>query len=186
MNISELKLNLQLRTKKGAPIIIAGLVFWMMASISGVLLPEKVTLFVYLIGVGCIFPLGILISSMLKIDIFAKGNPLGVLGGIIGGINLLNIPVVLMVYFKEPSWMPFIVGAAVGSHFLPYVWIYDSKSYLFLSIGTVLSASFFGIKFISNTFIVTPIAIGVVYLITIICLSSENKKLSKLKNPTLI
>lgn len=77
MNISEAKRDLAQKTKKGFPVIIAGLLFWIVASVTGVLLSEKQVVWVYLIGMGCVFPLGLMIAALLKIDMFAKGNPLG-------------------------------------------------------------------------------------------------------------
>ncbi|PGM90813.1 DUF7010 family protein [Bacillus cereus] len=176
MNISEAKRDLAQKTKKGFPVIIAGLLFWIVASITGVLLSEKQVVWVYLIGMGCVFPFGLMLAAILKIDMFAKGNPLGTLAGIIGGINVLNIPFVLLAYFQFPEWLPFVVAMLIGVHFLPYVWIYESKSYGFLSVGTVLVTSVSGIIFAEKGFIVIPIAVTVVYFITLISVSLENKK----------
>ncbi|MGQ0514920.1 DUF7010 family protein, partial [Bacillus sp. D-CC] len=75
-----------------------------------------------------------------------KGNPLGILAGLIGGINVLNIPLVLLAYFQFPEWLPFVVAMLIGVHFIPYVWIYESKSYGLLSVGTVFVTSVCGIK----------------------------------------
>ncbi len=89
-----------------------------------------------------------MIAAILKIDMFAKGNPLGgVLAGLIGGINVLNIPLVLLAYFQFPEWLPFVVAMLIGVHFIPYVWIYESKSYGLLSVGTVFVTSVCGILF---------------------------------------
>ncbi|EEL69974.1 hypothetical protein bcere0026_30650 [Bacillus mycoides] len=176
MNISEAKRDLAQKTKKGFPVIIAGLLFWIVASITGVLLSEKQVVWVYLIGMGCVFPFGLMIAAILKIDMFAKGNPLGTLAGVIGGINVLNIPFVLLAYFQFPEWLPFVVAMLIGVHFLPYVWIYESKSYGFLSVGTVLVTSVCGILFAEKGFIVIPMAVTVVYFITLISVSLENKK----------
>ncbi|EJQ13278.1 hypothetical protein CN941_01665 [Bacillus cereus] len=176
MNISEAKRDLAQKTKKGFPVIIAGLLFWIVASVTGVLLSEKQVVWVYLIGMGCVFPFGLMIAALLKIDMFAKGNPLGTLAGVIGGINVLNIPFVLLAYFQFPEWLPFVVAMLIGVHFLPYVWIYESKSYGFLSVGTVLVTSVCGILFAEKGFIVIPMAVTVVYFITLISISLENKK----------
>ncbi|MFK4292801.1 hypothetical protein ABH955_000340 [Bacillus sp. RC240] len=176
MNISEAKRDLAQKTKKGFPVIIAGLLFWIVASITGVLLSERQVVWVYLIGMGCVFPFGLMIAAILKIDMFAKGNPLGTLAGVIGGINVLNIPFVLLAYFQFPEWLPFVVAMLIGVHFLPYVWIYESKSYGFLSVGTVLVTSVCGILFAGKGFIVIPMAVTVVYFITLISVSLENKK----------
>lgn len=176
MNISEAKRDLAQKTKRGFPVILAGLLFWSIASITGVLLSEKQVVWVYLIGMGCVFPFGLMIAAILKIDMFAKGNPLGTLAGVIGGINVLNIPFVLLAYFQFPEWLPFVVAMLIGVHFVPYVWIYESKSYGLLSVGTVLITSVCGFFFAEKGFIVIPTAVTVVYFITLISLSIENKK----------
>ena len=65
------------KTKRGLPIILAGVLFWIVMSITGFVLSEKQVVWVYLIGMGCVFPFGLMIVAILKIDMFAKGNPLG-------------------------------------------------------------------------------------------------------------
>ena len=52
---------------------------------------QQLALF-YLIGTFSIFPLAIALSKILKVNILST-NPLGVLGGIIGGIQAFYIPV---------------------------------------------------------------------------------------------
>ncbi|OJD43215.1 hypothetical protein [Bacillus sp. L27] len=151
MNVVEAKKDLAIKTKRGLPIILAGVLFWIVMSIIGFALSEKQVVWVYLIGMGCVFPFGLMIAAILKIDMFAKGNPLGVLAGLIGGINVLNIPLVLLAYFQFPEWLPFVVAMLIGVHFIPYVWIYESKSYALLSVTAV-------------------------YLLTFISLLIENKK----------
>ncbi|PEB51880.1 hypothetical protein CON65_15245 [Bacillus pseudomycoides] len=182
MNVLEAKRDLAKRTKRGLPVVLAGLIFWIIASIAGSILPEKYTVWVYLIGMGCVFPVGLMLAALLKIDMFAKGNPMGSLGGIIGAINVLNIPLVVFVYFQMPEWLPFTVAVLVGVHFLPYVWIYESKSYGLLSVGTVLVTSICGVLFSEKGFIVIPIAVTAVYVITIVGLSIENKKVGNQRN----
>ncbi|GAB6439616.1 MULTISPECIES: DUF7010 family protein [Bacillus] len=176
MNITEAKRDLAQRTKRGFPVIIAGILFWIVASVTGVLLSEKQVVWVYLIGMGCVFPLGLMIATILKIDMFAKGNPLGVLAGLIGGINVLNIPLVLLAYFQFPEWLPFVVAMLIGVHFILYVWIYESKSYGLLSVGTVFVTSVCGILFAEKGFTVIPLSVTVVYFLTFISLLIENKK----------
>ncbi|AIW84199.1 hypothetical protein EXW39_17180 [Bacillus mycoides] len=176
MNIAEAKRDLAQRTKRGIPVIIAGILFWIVASVTGILLSEKQVVWVYLIGMGCVFPCGLMIAAILKIDMFAKGNSLGTLAGIIGGINVLNIPLVLLAYFQFPEWLPFVVAMLIGVHFVPYVWIYESKSYGVLSVGTVFVTSVCGILFADNGLIVIPLSVTAVYLLTLIGLVIENKK----------
>ncbi|EJV70395.1 hypothetical protein IEM_00928 [Bacillus cereus BAG6O-2] len=77
MNVSEAKKDLAQKTKRGFPVVLAGFLFWIIASITGVVLSEKQVVWVYLIGMGCVFPFGLMLAAILKIDMFAKGNPLG-------------------------------------------------------------------------------------------------------------
>ncbi|KFN03516.1 hypothetical protein D0U04_19810 [Bacillus clarus] len=182
MNVSEAKRDLAQKTKRGLPVVLAGLLFWIIATITGVLLSEKQVVWVYLIGMGCVFPFGLMLAAVFKIDMFAKGNLLGTLGGVIGAINVLNIPLVLLAYFQIPQWLPFVVAVLVGVHFLPYVWIYESKSYGVLSVGTVLVTSVCGIFFAEKGFIVIPIAVSIVYLVTLMSLSIENRKAENQQN----
>lgn len=57
--------------------MMAGLLFWGAACLRGWLLPGKTVVWIYIVGVGVVFPLGILIASVLKIDIFGEGKPVG-------------------------------------------------------------------------------------------------------------
>ncbi|WP_369900141.1 hypothetical protein [Bacillus manliponensis] len=186
MDVLEAKKDLAERTKRGLPIILAGLLFWVVASGAGFLLQEKQAVWVYLIGIGCTFPLGLMLAGMLKVDIFAKGNPLGVLGGIIGGMNVLNIPLVVFMYVQMPEWLPFTVAALVGAHFLPYVWIYDSKSFILLSVGTVAAASVCAFFFAGKGYVTTPIAVSVVYLLTVIGIIFENKNVEDIQKSKIV
>ncbi|MDM5189084.1 hypothetical protein QUF99_17710 [Bacillus sp. DX4.1] len=182
MNVIDAKRDLARKTKKGIPVVLAGFVFWIIASVTGILLEEKQTVWVYLIGMGCVFPFGLMLAALLKIDMFAKGNPMGALGGVIGAINILNIPLVLLMYFQMSEWLPFTVAVLVGVHFLPYVWIYESKSYGLLSVGTIVAASICGIFFAEKGYVAIPIAITIVYLVTLVSLSVENKSVATHQN----
>jgi hypothetical protein len=175
-SVKEARHTLSLSTKRGLPLILAGLLFWLVAGLSGFILPEKVVVWVYIFGVGVVFPLGILIAAILKIDIFAKGNPLGLLSGTIGGMQILFGPIIIMLYFESPQWIPFALGVLNGAHFLPYAWIYNSKTYLIHSIMTTVVAAGVGVAFLGSTFIVTPLAIAVIFVICIFGLLSESKR----------
>lgn len=174
-SIKEIKRDLMRTTKRGIPLILAGLLFWGVVGLLGIILPERVTVWGYIFGIGAVFPIGILISTILKIDIFAKGNPLGVLAGIVGGTQILFAPIIIMLLFKSPAWIPFTLGVLNGAHFLPYAWIYNSKTYLFHSVATTIVASIIGSIFLADTFIITPFCIAGMFVICIFGLLAEGK-----------
>ena len=175
-SVLQAKRALARSTKRGFPVILAGLLFWLAAGGSAFFLPEEAVVWVYVFGVGVVFPLGILLARLMNIDIFAKGNPLGALAGIIGGVQILFAPIVILLVFREPQWLPFVLGVLNGAHFLPYVWVYDSKTYLFHSVAVTGVAAVTGAVYMSSAFTITPFAIAVVFAITLIGLYAESRK----------
>jgi hypothetical protein len=175
-NIQQAKHELALSTKRGFPLVLSGLLFWTIAGVLGFFLPEEMTLWVYIFGVGLVFPAGILLSLAMKVDIFAKGNPLGALAGILGGVQILFAPIIIMLFFNEPRWVPFALGVLNGAHFLPYSWVYSSKAYVFQSVATTIVAALSGFLFINSTFVVTPLSIAVVFIISAGFLLKESKR----------
>lgn len=173
LKFTDLQQDLSLEAQNGYPMFIAGIVFWLCVGITSFFLPEKVLVWVYVFGVGLVFPLGILVSKMLKINFLATHNPLAVIGGLVGGIQIFFAPLVILVAYQQPGWMPFVVGVLTGAHFLPYVAIYQSKAYLFQTIGTVLAVSVIGINWMDQAFRLIPFVLVFVYAITLVWLIRE-------------
>ena len=163
--------------KKGYPILLSGAIFFLALSIFAHLLPKETLHLIWVVGLGFIFPFGILLGKILNVEVISKTNPLATLGGIAGGMQAFFIPVFIMVYQNNPDWLPFTVGLLGASHFLIYFWIYNSKAYLFLSIATGLAALISGGYMIDTTFELTPVLISLIYFMTVALLLQENKKL---------
>ncbi|SFB04490.1 MULTISPECIES: hypothetical protein [unclassified Bacillus (in: firmicutes)] len=170
---ADLQQDLSSEAQNGYPMFIAGIVFWLCAGLASFFLAEKVLVWVYVFGVGLVFPLGILVSKVLKINFLATHNPLSVIGGLVGGIQIFFAPLVILVAYEQPGSMPFVVGVLTGAHFLPYVAIYQSKAYLFQTVGTVLAVSVIGINWMDQAFTLIPFVLVVVYAITLIWLIRE-------------
>src|SRR5699024_11352184 len=85
--IEELKAYLIVDDKKGYPFLLAGVFYWLvMGSLGFIIENHQLLALCYLIGLGSIFPLALVISKIVKANILTK-NPLGELGGIVGGIQ---------------------------------------------------------------------------------------------------
>ncbi|CAH0120512.1 hypothetical protein PAE9249_03031 [Paenibacillus sp. CECT 9249] len=172
MNLDQLKDELIRTAKKAYPLFIIGALYWFVMGLLGLFLEQKLTALISVIGMGSIFPLGTLLGKLLKADIMSS-NPLGVIGGLIGGIQLFFIPIWVVIYIEHPEWIPMSIGMMSGAHFLPYVWLYKSKTYLFQTIATVLVAFIGGYIFMDQAFLVVPFGLTLVYLITVIGLVAE-------------
>lgn len=130
---------------------------------------------IWIFGLGAIFPLGILISIVLGVNLFSTGNPLGTLGGNVAAPQAFYIPVFIIVYMHVPEYLPFTIGLLGGSHFLPYMWIYKSRAYLFVTFGTCLSSLILGGFLVNQAFILVPLAISIVYGIGVLLIFRELK-----------
>lgn len=170
----ELSAALASSSKRGLPMILTGVLFWLVAGAAG-FLDHTVTVWVYLYGIGVIFPVGLLVAKGMKLDMTAKGNPLGVLAGVVGGMQVLFAPIVILVLFQLPDYVPFAVGVLTGAHFLPFAVIFRSKAYVFQSVATVAVAAITGFALNDSTFLVTPFAVMIAYLVTCFWLARESK-----------
>lgn len=161
--------------KKGYPILLSGSIVFFIFTFLPLVFPMETVYLIWIFGLGVIFPFGILLSKFLGVNILTTGNPLGTLGGIVAAPQAFYIPVFIIVYMHIPLYLPFTIGLLGGSHFLPYMWIYRSKAYLFVTLGVCISSLIFGGFFVNQAFILVPIAIFLVYVIGVILILRELK-----------
>lgn len=181
MNVREVQSDLMQRTKKGVAMFYVGSIYWLLMGLLSFLdMHINLLGLIYLIGTGMVFPLGILVSNLLKIDFIAKDNELSNFAGVIGGMQLLFAPILIMIYMERIEWLPFFIAVLTGAHFLPFSVLYKSKGFIFQSIAVVLMASIVGFIFMNYVYTILPFGLGIVYLITSFLLQNENRKL-KLK-----
>lgn len=176
MNLNQLKQDIIQSAQRGYPIFIAGTLYWLVMGILNAFLEDKLLALIYILASGSIFPLGILLSRLLKVNFISKHNPLGKVGGQIAGIQGFYIPVYILIYMYQPEWVPFFIGMLAAAHFLPYSWIYNSKAYYFQTFGMYGISAVIGFGYPELTFTVFPFLIAFIYAGTTILLLLENRK----------
>jgi hypothetical protein len=87
-----------------------------------------------------LMPLAYMISRMIKVDFTNKGNPLTNLGLLFSFNQMLYLLIAMWVYQTVPEKMVMIVAMIFGAHLLPYGWLYQSKSYMVMSVIIPISA----------------------------------------------
>jgi hypothetical protein len=179
LNFEELRMELSAEAGKGYPMFIAGVIFWLMMGVGGLFVPQPIMVWVYLFGIGLVLPLGILVSKVIHVNFLATHNPLSTIGGLVGGIQIFFAPIIILVAYQQPNWIPFIVGVLTGAHFLPYVAIYQSKAYLFQTVATVLTVSLIGFGWMDHAYLLIPISLIIVYSITLFWLIKEAKAVKR-------
>ena len=155
--------------------MLSGAFVFLIYTLMHLIFPIEAVRLIWIFGLGVIFPIGILISKILGINLLSTDNPLGTLGGIVAAPQAFYIPVFIIVYMEIPEYLPFTIGLLGGSHFLPYMWIYKSKAYLFVTLGTCFSALILGSLFVDHAFTLVPLAISIVYGIGVLLILRELK-----------
>jgi hypothetical protein len=176
--IEQVQVDIILKTRKGYPLLLSGAMIFLVFTFLPLFIPRETVYLIWIFGLGAIFPFGILLSKILKIELFATDNPLANLGGIVAAPQAFYIPVFIIVYMHIPEYLPFTIGLLAGSHFLPYMWIYKSKAYLFVTLATCFSALIIGGFFVDKAFTLVPLAISVTYGIAVLLILSELKKMT--------
>ena len=103
-----------------------------------------------------LFPFAWMLSKILKIDFESKGNPLSKAGLLFSINQMLYILIVMWVFAAVPQKMVMVYAMVFGAHLMPFSWLYQSKSYLILSIIIPIffnsSLSVFGRQPLSHRF----------------------------------
>lgn len=173
--LNELIKDCSRRQKKGLHFILSSVVIW--ALILCVHLSDMNIELKNLITFCCsavLFPLAWMLSKLLHIDFEGKGNPL-TKAGIIFSINqMLYILIAMWVYAAVPEKMLMVYAMIFGAHLMPFSWLYNSKSYLVLSIFIPIAALVIGL--LTAPWVLAAFMM-VVELVFSILLYSECKKI---------
>lgn len=171
--LENLQVEIISEAKKGFPILLSGSIVFLLFTFIPYIFPMDTVYLVWIFGLSAIFPFGLLLSKLLGVNILTSGNPLGTLGGIVAAPQAFFIPVFIIVYQHIPEYLPFTIGLLGGSHFLPYMWIYKSKAYLFVTLGVCLSSLFLGGWFVDQAFTLVPLSIFLIYGIGVLLILKE-------------
>ena len=94
-----------------------------------------------------LFPLAWMLSKILKIDFESKGNPLSKAGLLFSINQMLYILIVMWVFAAVPEKMVMVYAMVFGAHLMPFSWLYQSTSYLILSIIIPILSLFIGLMY---------------------------------------
>ena len=148
MELNELQTDCARRQKKGLHFILASIVIW--GLLLGIYLTHLTIGQKNLLTFCCsavLFPLAWGFSRMLGIDFEGKGNPLTKAGILFSVNQILYILIALWVFAEVPEKMLMVYAMIFGAHLMPFSGLYQSKSYLVLSIVIPILSLVLGLKF---------------------------------------
>lgn len=125
-------------TRRGIGMPLAGLLFWLALALLLRTFPLRSALLFSFFATGAVFPVGALLTRLLRGDLFARSPSLTPLGILLAAVQLFYWPVLILVFRVAPPWTPYVMAVLFGSHFLPYAWFYRSRGYAILAGSTAV------------------------------------------------
>ena len=178
MNLEELKQDCIEKQKKGIHFIIASVIIWCM--VLGVQLTNLPILTKNLLTFCCtapLLPLSFLVSKILKIQFQDKSNPLNTLGILFSANQMIYLLIAMWIYPTLPDKMLMVIAMIFGAHLLPFGWLYNSKTYMVLSIIIPILALVVGQNFENYILAIMMIILEIIFSILLFL---ENKKKTNL------
>jgi hypothetical protein len=180
MNIEEMRLDSAIKQKKGLHFILASIIIWcVVLAIHLTSLPILSKNLLTFCFTTPIVPLAFMISKIIKVDFTNKGNPLTNLGVLFSVNQMLYLLIAMWVYPTTPEKLVMILAIIFGAHLMPYGWLYNSKSYMVLSVVIPIVALLVGINF--EPYVVAAVML-VIEIIFSLLLIFEVKNLHKQPN----
>lgn len=169
----------EFKSKKLLASPIAGLIAWLIVAISGIIFPDNITVWVLFIATGSIVYLAMGISKLTGEDYLNKSKPKNTFDNLF----FLTVAQAILVYsiaipffIVDYTSLPLTVGILTGLMWVPLTWIIDHWVGLFHSIVRTILVLILWYLFPSDRFVVIPIAIIIVYIISIIILKNRKIK----------
>ena len=144
--LNELRRECAKQQKRGLHFILASVIIW--AAVWAVHMTDLPieTKNILTFGVACpLMPLAWMISKLIHVDFQGKSNPLTSLGLLFSVNQILYILIAMWVLSAVPEKMLMVYTMIFGAHLMPYSWLYQSKSYMLMSIVVPILALVIGL-----------------------------------------
>ena len=169
----------EFKSKKLLASPIAGLIAWLIVAISGIFFPDNITVWVLFLATGSIVYLSMGVSKLTGEDYLDKRKPKNTFDNLF----FLTVAQAILVYsiaipffIVDYTSLPLTVGILTGLMWVPLTWIIDHWVGLFHSIVRTILVLILWYLFPSERFVVIPIAIIIVYVVSIIILKNRKIK----------
>ena len=180
MNIPLEEQRIEFAKRKFLATPLAGLIVWFLVGLAGLLFPDRITVWVLFIATGSIVYLALFISKFTGENFLDKTKPKNTFDGLF----LYTVAQAVLVYaiaipffLVDYTSLPLTVGVLTGTMWLPFSWIIKHWIGIFHAVLRTVLILILWYVFPGQRFVVIPICIMVIYIITIIVLTKRNKKI---------
>ena len=174
--LNELRRECAKQQKKGLHFILASIIIWAAVWIVHLTDLPIETKNILTFCVACpLMPLAWMISKLINVDFQGKSNPLTSLGLLFSVNQILYILIAMWVFSAVPEKMLMVYAIIFGAHLMPYNWLYQSKSYMLMSIIVPILALVIGLLAQPHVLASTMFGLEIAFSIGLII---ENKELA--------
>ena len=169
MNLDEMRVDSAIKQKKGLHFILASGIIWTAVLVVHLttlpILAKNMLTFCF---TAPLMPLSFMISKIIKVDFTNQDNPLTNLGVLFSVNQILYLLIAMWIYAAVPEKMVMILAMIFGAHLLPYGWLYQSKSYMVLSVVIPVAVLIVGVNFPPSFVAGFMIAVEIVFSLLLI------------------
>lgn len=160
---------------------IAGMIMWALLIVTGSVLNEQAASLAIFIGTGCIVYLGLFVSRFTGENLMKKGRrknafDMMFMAAVVQALLVFSIAIPF--FLIEPSSLPLSVGILTGLMWVPLSWAIEHWVGLFHTLVRTVSIVLLWYLFPELRFVLIPIAIVVVYGVTIAILEVRWRSLN--------
>ncbi|WCO01794.1 DUF7010 family protein [Psychroserpens ponticola] len=157
---------------------LSGMIAWLLVGISGLLFPDRITVWVLFIATGSIVYLALFISKFTGENFLDKTKPKNVFDKLFlytVAQSILIYAIAIPFFVLDHTSLPLSVGILTGTMWLPFSWIIKHWVGLFhATLRTILILCLW-YAFPDHRFVVIPFSIVSIYVVTMIIL--RNRKI---------
>lgn len=166
---------------------IAGLIAWLAVAVSGLIFPDNITVWVLFIATGSIVYMAMGISKFTGEDYLDKSKPKNTFDRLFFFTitqALLVYSIAIPFFLEDYTSLPLTVGILTGLMWVPLTWIIDHWVGLFHSFTRTVAIVLLWYLLPSDRFVSIPMAIVIIYIVSIIILKNRSVKRQKSKQET--
>lgn len=173
--LNDLKLDNIRIQKRGLPFIASSVVIWTLIAVVCVMPVSQGAKNLYTFCCSpLLMPLAYLFSRLVKADIFGgKKNPLNSLGFLFTMNQMLYLLIVMWVFNAVPDKMVMIYAMIFGAHLLPFGWLYNSRSYMVVSVISTVVSMVLGL-YLGSLAVAVFMVLAELGLVIALCIQNKN------------
>lgn len=179
--LKDLKLEVQLKAKRGIDFILAASIVWFVMFLIWKFTKNNSydkSVFTFFVG-AVMLPLALLFSKLLKTNWKIKNNPLQPLGLWLNFAQMIYFPFLIFILIKSPDYFVMAYAIITGAHLFPYSWFYDEIGYaiigIIISVGSLFIALFTG----PSVIFIVPLFTAIMLMVLVVWIAVRFRSLKK-------